>query len=259
MKKFLIFFFVLIVLVILIVAAVFLLTSGVTGTADDFFMAVKSGDMEAASVFLSEEFNAATSREEFEAFLKGTALVDYESASWSSRGVEGKTGFVEGSVTTADGGTIPISIKFVKENGKWRILSIEKAAAGLEEKPPSGKPIPDDGELRLMTDIAHRDFALAVNKGDFTDFHQTLSELWKNQITPAKLLEIFQSFVDQEIDLTVLSQFKPVFSEPPGLNEDGFLVLTGYYPTQPSIVYFTIKYVYEHPNWKLAGIHINLK
>ena len=259
MKKFLIILFILAVLAILIVAAVFLLTAGVTGTADDFFQTVKSGDLKAASYFLSEEFKAATSQEEFEAFMKGTALSDYESATWSSREISGNTAQVEGSVKTEGGGTIPILIKFVKENGKWKILAMEKSAAGLEEKPASAKTIPEDGELRRMTDVALRDFARAVNQADFTDFHGTLSELWKNQITPERLLEIFHTFVDQEADLTVLSQFEPVFSEAPVIDDNDLLVLTGYYPTQPSICHFTLKYTYEHPRWMLAGIHINLK
>lgn len=259
MKKFLIVLGVLAALAFVIVILVFFLTSGVTKTADVFFQAVRDGDMEAASSFLSEEFKAATSREELEAFLRGTALVNYSSATWSSREVSGNTGKVEGSVKTEDGGTVPVQIQFVKEKGKWKILRIDKAASGLAEKPEGGKTIPELEVLRQMTDTALRDFAAAVNRADFTDFHGTLSELWKNQITPEKLLEVFRTFVDQKIDLTVLSQYQPVFSEPPAMNEEGFLELTGYYPTQPSILYFTLNYTYEYPDWLLAGVHINLK
>jgi hypothetical protein len=259
MKKFLIVLGVLAALALAIVILVFFLTSGVTKTADLFFQAVRDGDMETASTFLSEDFKAATSREELEGFLRGTALANYSSATWSSREVSGNTGKVEGSVKTAEGGAIPVQIQFVKEKGKWKIQRIDKAPSGLTEEPEADKTIPELEVLRRMTDTALRHFAEAVNRADFSDFHGTLSELWKNQITPEKLLEVFHTFVDQKIDLTVLSQFQPVFSEPPAVNEEGFLELTGYYPTQPSILYFTLNYTYEYPDWMLAGVHINLK
>lgn len=259
MKKFLIILFVLVLLAIVIVAAVFLFTKGLTQSADQFFKPIREGDFAAAYALLSEDFRAATSREEFDLFLQKSALANYQDASWTSRSLSGKTGELEGTVTTKEGGTIPLKIKFVKEQGQWKILSIEKPAAGLVPEESKGKTIPAETELATMADTALHDFALAVNKGDFTDFHATLSDLWKSQITPEKLLEIFQEFVKQKVDLTVLSQYQLVFSQPPKISEEGLLELEGYYPTQPSTTYFALSYVYEHPDWKLAGIRVTLK
>ncbi len=259
MKKFLAILFVLVLLVIAIVIVVFLLTSNVTKSADNFFQSLKEGNWEAAYAQLSEEFKAATSRQEFDSFLKTTTLAEYQEVTWSSRSISGKTAELEGTVTTKDGGTIPLKITFVKEKGRWKILGMEKPAAGLVEKEVKEKTIPAETELRTMVNTALQDFALAVNRGDFTDFHGTLSELWKSQITPAKLLEIFQQFVDEKVDLTVLSHYEPVFSQPPKISQEGFLEIEGYYATQPSTTYYRLSYIYEHPQWKLAGIHVTLK
>ncbi len=106
----------------MIVGSVFYLTSGITRTADQFFKSVKRNDMQAAHTYLSEGFRASTSQEQLETFLKGTALINYKRASWGSRSITGKTGEINGSIETADGGTIPIKMEFVKEKEGWKIL-----------------------------------------------------------------------------------------------------------------------------------------
>lgn len=259
MKKVLIILLAIMVLVVIVIAAVFLMTSGVTKSADTFFQTVRDGDLMAAYALVSEDFKAATSQDQFEGFLKSSALLKYQTATWTSRSVSGKTGEVEGTVETSDGGAIPIKIMFVKEQGKWKILNINKTAAGLVQTEESGMSLPGDSDLKAMADVCMRDFALAIQNKDFSDFYATLSELWKSQTTAEKLQESFQGFVDQEIDLTVLSQYEPVFSKQPAINDDGVLELEGYYATQPSTSYFTLRYIYEHPEWKLAGIHVTLK
>jgi len=258
MKKFLIVLSVIIVFVGVIVAGVFYLTSGITRTADEFFNSVKKNDMQAAYTYLSEGFRASTPQERLETFLRSNALNNYKSASWSNRSITWKTGKVEGTIETADGGTIPIKIEFVKETGGWKILSIQKEMAGLNPQ-EAKKTVPDDDTLRRMTDTTVREFALAVNKKDFTDFYNSLSELWKSQITPEKLKDLFKVFIDNNVDLTIVKQHKPVFSKVPEISKDGTLELEGYYPTKPSATYFKLTFLYEHPAWKLAGIRVTVQ
>ncbi len=259
MKKLLIVLLVILVIIVIVIAAVFLMTSGVTKSADTFFRSVREGNLTAAYAQVSEDFKAATSQELFETFLKNSALLNYQTATWTSRSVSGKTGELEGTVETSDGGSIPIKIMFVKEQSKWKILNINKTAAGLVQTESSALSLPGDSDLKAMADVCMRDFALAIQNKDFSDLYATLSELWKSQTTAEKLQENFQGFVDQEIDLTVLSQYEPVFSKQPAINDKGALELEGYYATQPSTCYFTLRYLYEHPEWKLAGIYVTLK
>ena len=40
--------------------------------------------------------------------------------------------------------------------------------------------------------------------------------------------------------------------------DNGWLVLQGYYPTQPSITYFILEYLHEEPEWKLGVIDVNV-
>jgi hypothetical protein len=258
MKKVLIVLSVLAAVAVVIVAGVFYLTSGITRTADQFFNSVKKNDMQAAYTYLSEGFRASTSQEKLETFLRRNALNNYKSASWSNRSITWKTGKVEGTIETADGGTIPIKIEFVKEKGGWKILSMQKEMAGLNPE-EAKKTVPDENALRSMTDSSLQEFALAVNGKDFTNFYNTLSELWKSQTTPEKLKNLFKVFIDNNVDLTIVKQVTPVFSKVPEIGSDETLELEGYYPTKPSTTYFKLTFLYEYPAWKLAGIRVTVR
>lgn len=259
MKKVLIGLAILAVIVVVIIVIVFRMTSGIVDVTDKFFAAVAEGDYETAHAYLSEDFKAATSMDELKQFLDQSAIGEYSQGHWSSRSISGGQGELEGEIETRDGGSIPIKLAFVKEDGDWKILSIQKDAAGLIETGTGGTTVPDQESLTAMTDEAMHDFALAVNARDFGAFHAKLSTLWKSQITKEELYDIFKGFSEQEIDLTILEGMTPVFSEEPAIDDKSVLRVTGYYPTQPSLTHFRLSYLYEHPAWKLAGINVRLE
>lgn len=56
---------------------------------------------------------------------------------------------------------------------------------------------------------------------------------------------MFQSFIDQGIDLSAIKAIEPTFASPPKLDGNHALVLEGSYPTTPSKVSFQLKYLDE--------------
>src|SRR3546814_7469757 len=104
-----------IAVIVAIVIAVFSFTSGMTKTADEFFAAARKGNVEQAYQYTSPDFKAGTTRDELAAFLKANALDKVTGTSWSSRSVNGRTGKLEGSLTIATGGVIPIKIDLRSE------------------------------------------------------------------------------------------------------------------------------------------------
>lgn len=259
MKKFLIILIAVVVFFFLLVKGVLLLTSGIVEKTDQLFRFIKDNQIqEAYDQCTSEEFRKATSLESFKVFLEASALIHFKEAKWNSRSIENREGHLEGSVVTKDGGNIPIEVSLVKEKGQWKIHAIRKAASGLSE-PGGKKEIPDDMKLRELTVQAFGAFASAVNGKDFTDFHNGISKLWQAQITPLELNQVFKVFIEKEIDLTLLKDYEPVFSEKPMMDKDEFLRLEGYFPTKPSMVFFNLSFVYEHPSWELSGINVNIK
>lgn len=258
MKKVLTVLLVLLVLAVVGIALVFRVTSGMVRTADSFFRAVEQKDIAKTKPFLAEGFLADTSMGELDLFLKQTALADYQKAHWGDRSVSSKgVGELEGSVETRTGGMVPIKVYFVKEKGNWKILNIQKTKAGIDSAKGAEKTPPDD-QLKKMVDDSIHSLGTAINSRDFGEFHGKVARLWQAQTTKEDLLKAFQAFVDKKIDLAVLDQLEPVFSEVPKIDDEGMLLVQGYYPSQP-VVYFKTTYVYEHPQWLLGGINVQVK
>ena len=247
-----------IIVIVLLFKFVFTLTSGIVETADSFFKAVEQQDYSKAYGYLSEDFQYSISEDNFKSFLESSALVNYAGAEWDSRSISNGEGTLEGSVKTKSGGVIPIKLKLVKENDEWKIYSIQKPDTGIVSEGSTAIKIPDEEKrIKLVKDSMH-DFALAVNAKDFTEFHKHISKNFQDQFSPEKLFEIFKSFSEQNIDLTVLDPLQPLFDEAPQIDEQGILILVGHYATTPNVTYFKLKY-YERPNWKLMGINVDIK
>ena len=124
--------------------------------------------------------------------------------------------------------------------------------------PAQSQSVPSEHQLKTLTRESLLAFNRAIQAQDFTAFHKQISALWREQITPAKLKEIFQTFIEQEIDLSPVASLEPVFDEP-AVIDDGVLVVQGHYPTRPSAVQFRLKYLNEKSAWKLVGIKVDVK
>lgn len=153
----------------------------------------------------------------------------------------------------AEPNKVTFRLRYLYEKSAWKILGIK-----VEAMPETAK-MPTDTELKELV----RDSLLAVNNAvqeeSFDDFYPEIATLWQDQTTPEKLQENFQSFIDKKIDIGAIAKAKPTFEGQPAINSDGVLVVKGTYPTKPSKFSFQLKYIYEDTEWKLLGIHIDLK
>ncbi|CAN5431280.1 hypothetical protein BH20VER3_BH20VER3_13680 [soil metagenome] len=247
-------------LIVTIVVLAFALTRGAAKSGADFLDLLGSGKMAAAYESASAALRSQQSLEAFSATVKNLGLTDYASASWSSRRRELDRTKLEGTVKTRAGGTIPLTMELVKESGGWKVLSLSAPPAGVkaESAEKSGKPLPSDKEARELILQSLLDFNEGVQSVNFTGFHARISRAWQAQVSADGFKEMFREFVEKKIDLAPIKQVEPILSEPPRIDSDGLLVLQGYYPTQPSRVHFKLKYIYEHPAWKLFGISVDV-
>lgn len=242
----------------LILAVVFYATSGAVESADGFFKSVAAGDFERAKTYLAEEFKSSTSDEELLAFLERSELDDYASSDWGGRSVDTSSGKLTGKVITSSGGAIPITVTFVREGGEWKIYYIERESSGLSDR-AAEVSLPTRTEAAEIVKATTKDFAVAVNAKDLGSFHATASDAFREQVPLEKLNESFSAFLTQDIDLTVLQNYEPMFTSEPALSADGVLAVEGYFPTTPSRAWFSYTYVYRGVGWKLLGIDFNVR
>jgi hypothetical protein len=119
--------------------------------------------------------------------------------------------------------------------------------------------VPDEEDVKSMTETSLTSFGRAVKKKDFSKFYEELAGVWQKQTSPEKLEEAFKDFLDKNIDLvSVVKEKEPVFNHPAAIGDDDVLVIKGYYPTTPNRVIFQLKYLEEEGDWKLVGINVNL-
>jgi hypothetical protein len=120
--------------------------------------------------------------------------------------------------------------------------------------------IPEEADIKSMTESSLLSFGRAVKKKDFSAFYDSTATVWQKQTTPEKLEEAFKDFYGKNIDLpAAIKEMDPVFNHKAEINSDDVLVIKGYYPTTPNRIIFELKYLEEEGEWKLVGINVNLK
>jgi hypothetical protein len=230
-------------------------TGGAAEEADRFFTLLGQGKVTEAYQSTATAFRGQQNEEDFTRVVKELGLNDYASASWSNRSVRNNQATLKGTVQTKSGGSIPLEVNLVYEGGQWKVLNFNGPVAGGQVgKPP--RRIPSNDELQKLTAQTLLDFNQAIQDKDFTAFHRKGSTPFREQLSPAKLQMTFQKFIDLEINLGGIKNVEPIFDQPPEIDKDGNLALSGYYPTKPFRVRFHLKYTYEHPAWKLIGIQV---
>jgi len=246
-----------------IVFLVFRLTAPMTAEGEKFLATLGSGSVETAYGMTSTAMRTGQSQASFADIVKAYGLDGFESASWSSRNINNDRGTLEGTVRTKKGGSVPLTIEMIKESGTWKVLSIKGPQTGARtgpiierESPALAVPGTDESAQLALTSLLSLNEALQTKS--FDKFHAGISRTWQEQITSAKLLEVFQALVDLETNLDAIKTLSPVFKSPPALNADGILVLEGHYPVEPGNVFFTLKFVNEEKAWKLFGVKVNI-
>ncbi len=242
--------------------------------ATAFFQQIGNGQLEEAYDSAAFGFKAQQNTKLFAQTAKEMALTEFASASWSAPEIEDRTAKVTGEVTTKNGAKIPLVLTLSDESDAWRIFSIKKprdvetgvtanifgavgkgaSFAGAVDRTLPPEPIVKD--LVLETLLAFDD---AIRAGSFEDFYAQTSKLWQGQLTVGQLQRTFQPFIDKKISLAGVRELEPVFDQPPEVNTEGLLIVSGYFPTKPYRVIFSLKYTYELPKWRLFGIDVKLQ
>lgn len=121
----------LLVIGIIIAGLAFYATSGLVDTVDKQLTALRSDDIVLAYSYTSKDFQHATSLDDFKRFVDHfPSLKNNKSASFSRREIQNNQGILKGTLQAKDGGETPIEYRLIKEEGKWKILSIDMQPTG---------------------------------------------------------------------------------------------------------------------------------
>ncbi len=245
-------------IVLLFVFVINSMNFGLKETADTFFTALGKKQIKVARTLISTEFRHALSAEEFASYIHSSGLDRYKTAVWEPPSYAHKQGELKGIVHLQDGAVQPIQLFFVKEGKNWYIHSIEAKISGFSPQIDSEK-IPPLPVLRTMISTTVQCFGKCVLNNNFEAFYAEISALWQSKTSAAKLLQSFQAFVEQKVDLSAYTVVSPKLSESPRIDEDKKLQLKGYFPHEKGTLYFQLIFIFEYPKWKLYGLNVSLE
>lgn len=124
---------------------------------------------------------------------------------------------------------------------------------------------PPKSEVDSLVKDTMAEFADAVDKGDFSDFHANTSKDFQATYKPAELNKTFRVFIDKKNQvlpsMNGISETTAVFTDSPRVRtEKGYkvLVANGYFPTSPNKVQFESEYELEKGDWKILKIRVKL-
>ena len=126
----------------------------------------------------------------------------------------------------------------------------------------SNGDVPSNDKLQNLAKTSVLDFNDAVQSGDFSDFHDTLSKPFQKEASADKLAGVFHEFVEAGVNLKEVKGLDAKFTTKPAIVRSAgydMLTLEGYYPTTPRKTNFKLKYINEDGDWKLSSININTK
>jgi hypothetical protein len=242
---------------VLLVAGIFAVTRPVVEASEQFLALLGNGKIAEAYASAADGLRAQQDEASFARAVQQLALTEYSSVSWHNREIRFQEGIAEGTVTVKNGLSKNILVQLVHEQDKWKVAGIRFGGVELATAVASTS-LPPAAELEQMVTATLLDFNEAVQAKDFTGFYGTLSAIWRNETTPAKLRTVFKEFVDKNIDLSLIKGIKPQLAPATAVNDDGLLVVTGDFPTQPSQIQFELKYAHERAGWKLIGIWLDV-
>lgn len=250
-----------VVAVAAIVALVFYATSGITGAADKFFEQARGGDASAAFALTSAELRNTTSPEQLAAFIEANRFDQVTETSWSSRSIENNLGKLEGSVTLADGGVIPISMELVKEADGWKVSFIELRNAGLSggagpqtARDEGGGDVPPDNVILNSVRFHTGLFLDSVRRREFEYF----KEFWVDEITLAELEQLAAPIVGETEAIAALEDARPVVESVSPIGGGGFRV-AGHLSAPPHRYDYTYAYMPDGEQWRLASFEYELR
>lgn len=105
-------------------------------------------------------------------------------------------------------------------------------------------------DLNLLSD--------SIATQDFSNYLSLASMQYQSQYTNEKLIELYQPFVEQKIELKKWMAGDFVLSDEPVIKENGVLLISGKYPTSPNSLKFSLNFVFSGGAWKSLGPDVSI-
>ncbi len=102
---------------------------------------------------------------------------------------------------------------------------------------------------------------VALNQANFTGNYTVLHGLGSPALqarhNPAALSDAFSALRSQNVDMSPVLVLTPQLTDGPAFNSQGALTFSGYYPTVPLRIEFSMAFVPVDGRWRIEGLAVN--
>lgn len=179
------------ILALIGVTAGILFTESLVDVVDNQLSDLRDSNIDKAYyAYTSSEFQKSTSLDEFREFVETyPVFVHNQSAHFTQRSLDHNLGTLKGNLTDLEHKKIPVEYKLIKEDGKWRILSIRLL------KPEALKPSVNIQQLNVTVENQLK----AIKQGNILEAYNNYSS---KEFQEATNEEAFKDFVNRYPVLT---------------------------------------------------------
>ena len=118
--------------------------------------------------------------------------------------------------------------------------------------------VPSERGLEALVKATLLTFNDANVTGNYEVFHAKLSKPFREQFPVERLARRFQEFNKKHVDFDIVAALKPSYDPAPKVDDDGKLLVKGYFPTEPLQVHFNLEFIPSDGEWKLIGINVKV-
>ncbi|MFB3903501.1 MAG: hypothetical protein ACE15E_08615 [Acidobacteriota bacterium] len=253
----------------------FLMSFAASRAADRFFDQISDGHPSKAYAMTTRSYREATTATEFARMIRLWNLKQFtKEDDWETQSGKGQV-TLTGSLKTRTGQLIPMRMKLIKEDGEWRVASLQgppppqihyrsyinlghwqhrRDGSKLPVNPP---PVLADAEVERLVRATLLDLDKALDKEDFEEFHASVAEAWRETTPLVVFNRVLLRLNNSEMDLGAVAKAKPVFEKPVKVRADGVLAADGKYLLSPHALDFWLHYVQEDDKqWRLISLRL---
>lgn len=231
------------VLALIGVTAGILFTESLVDVVDYQLEAFREHDIAKAYQYTSKDFQAATSLDQFKDFVEAyPVFLNNQSAHFSQRSIEHNIGTLKGNLTSVDHVNTPIEYKLIKDDGKWKILSIRLL------KPRNIQNAKEADHAEDLIEVAKTQLKEIQDRKESEAYQLYSSKEFKEATSE----EAFREFINR---YPILSQHHVVSFHKPVIR-NGVGTLSVILQSDQIAAYVKYYFIYEDQNWKIWSMRI---
>lgn len=140
------------------------------------------------------------------------------------------------------------------------LVSLTLTPMPLIAQVKSGPAITNDND-RQMVDSLVRSTIVAFNQANLTGNFSVLRDLGSLEFqrvnTDQELATQFSQFRALNLDIGAVTLYEPVFTKKPVIDQNGYMQLQGYFPTEGIRIEFDLIFSLSEGRWRIQQISVN--